>query len=152
MTPAAPSALDAHLGFWLRAVSNAVSSAFAERLAAEDISVAEWVMLRILWDGAGLAPSVLAAKMDMTRGGVTKLADRLIAKGLVHRQANSEDGRSQTLALTPAGRASTPSLAALADANDTAFFGALPAADRETLERLLRRIVEQSRLPAMPMD
>ncbi|MBS0332044.1 MAG: winged helix-turn-helix transcriptional regulator [Proteobacteria bacterium] len=152
MTSAVPSPLDAHLGFWLRAVSNAVSGAFSERLAAEGVSVAEWVMLRILWDGDGSAPSVLAVKIGMTRGGVTKLADKLIAKGLVHRQASPEDGRAQTLALTPAGRALTPGLAALADANDAAFFGALPAADRETLERLLRQIVEQSRLPAIPID
>ena len=32
------------------------------------------------------------------------------------------DGRAQTLALTPAGRALTPRLAVLADANDAEFF------------------------------
>ena len=34
------------------------------------------------------------------------------------RTADPEDGRAQTLALTPAGRALVPALAALADVND----------------------------------
>ena len=88
----------------------------------------------------------------MTRGGVTKLADKLSAKGLVHRQASPNDGRAQTLALTPAGQDLTPELAALADANDAVFFGELSAAERQTLERLLRQVIERSRLPAMPID
>jgi DNA-binding MarR family transcriptional regulator len=152
MSTAVPSALESHLGFWLRAVSNAVSRCFAERLGARDISVAEWVMLRILWDHESLAPSRLAGEIGMTRGGVTKLADKLIAKGLVHRQSNPEDARGQTLSLTSAGRALTPHLAALADANDAAFFGGLSVADLEIFERLLRQVIDQSRLPAMPID
>lgn len=152
MSAPPPSALEAHLGFWLRAVSNAVSGAFAERLSEQGISVAEWVALRLLWDQAALSPGRLAETTGMTPGGVTKLADKLIAKGLVHRQADPDDLRVRTLALTQAGRRLTPRLAALADANDAAFFGALTAADRATLERLLRAVTEQSRLPALPID
>lgn len=152
MIPVTPSPLDAHLGFWLRAVSNAVSDSFAEGLGAHDVSVAEWVALRLLWDHEGLAPSSLAEKIGMTRGGVTKLVDKLIAKGLVHRQASPDDGRAQTLALTRDGRALTPELAALADANEAAFFGGLSAAERETFERLLRSVVARAGLPAIPIE
>jgi len=146
-----PTALDAHLGFWLRAVSNAVSAAFAQKLAMRDVSVAEWVALRILWDHDRASPSRLAQAIGMTRGGVTKLADKLVGKGLIAREARADDGRSQTLALTAAGRALTPELAALADANDAVFFDALAPGDRETLKRLLQQIVAQSRLTAIPL-
>ena len=77
------SSLDSHLGYWLRYVSNHVSHAFAAKLAARDVTVAEWVLLRALWDEDPVAPSRLAETMGMTRGGITKLAGRLIAKGLV---------------------------------------------------------------------
>ena len=75
------SELTAHLGFWLRAVSNHVSRAFAEKLGAKGVTVAEWVMLRALYGKEPTPPSRLAQAMGMTRGAITRLADRLIAKG-----------------------------------------------------------------------
>ncbi|MFN3609906.1 MAG: MarR family winged helix-turn-helix transcriptional regulator, partial [Hyphomonas sp.] len=116
------SALETHLGYWLRMVSNAVSQAFARSLEAEGVTVAEWVFLRTLYDFERLSPSHLADALGMTRGAVTKLADRLIEKGLTAREADPEDGRAQLLALTPPARKLVPRLAALADANDAAFF------------------------------
>lgn len=151
MKMAPPSALDAHLGFWLRAVSNAVSGAFADQLAARGVSVAEWVALRTLWDHDRMPPSRLAEAIGMTRGGVTKLADKLIVKGLLEREARADDGRGQALVLTAEGRALTPELAALADANDARFFDALAPADGEMLTRVLRQVAEQSRLSSIPL-
>ena len=40
------SELTAHSSFWLRAMSNHVSQALAGRLAANGVTVAEWVMMR----------------------------------------------------------------------------------------------------------
>src|SRR4051812_44802602 len=130
------SSLDAHLGFWLRYVSNHVSQGFARRLDGQGVTVAEWVVMRELLDVEALAPSVLAERLGMTRGAITKLADRLIAKSLLVRAANPNDGRAQTLSLTAAGRRFVPRLAALADQNDAEFFGDLSPRDRQTLERL----------------
>lgn len=135
-----PSDLPHHLGYWLRAVSNHVSHAFARRLADKDVTVAEWVMLRSLCGKEPIAPSRLATEMGMTRGAISKLADRLIPKRLVERAADAQDARAQTLALTARGRALVPELAALADTNDDACFAELSASERRTLEALLRRI------------
>ena len=46
------SALEVHLGYWMRRISNHVSSAFAKALQARQVSVAEWVVLRELYDSA----------------------------------------------------------------------------------------------------
>jgi DNA-binding MarR family transcriptional regulator len=147
----APSELTAHLGFWLRAVSNQVSQAFAAKLAAIDVTVAEWVMLRSLFGRAPVAPSRLAADMGMTRGAITRLADRLIAKALVVRAANAADARAQTLALTRRGADLVPTLAALADRNDAECFAALTTAERAMLADLLRRMAARSGAP-LPLD
>lgn len=146
------SGLTAHLGFWLRAVSNHVSQAFAGKLAAKGVTVAEWVMLRALYDKDPMPPSRLADEMGMTRGAITRLADRLIGKSLIVRKTNREDGRAQTLALTPRGRGLVPELAALADRNDAKFFDHLTSAERATLERLLRRMIAHSRMKAIATD
>lgn len=136
------SDLDAHLGYWLRLVSNSVSQSFARRLDAADVTVAEWVFLRKLYDLDSSAPSELAQMMGMTRGAISKLADRLVAKQLVARAASAEDGRAQVLALTAAGRTKVPLLAGLADENDAEYFGPLDAGERATLERLIRKIAD----------
>jgi len=147
-----PSALTDHLGYWLRLVSNHVSAAFARRLHGQGVTVAEWVVLRELHDVPALAPSHLADRMGMTRGAISKLADRLVAKALVARQDNPEDGRAHRLVLTPAGRRLVPRLARLADANDAAVFAALSPAERAAIETALRKIVAAQGLTAIPID
>ena len=99
------SPLEAHLGYWLRFVSNQVSHSFALKLAAREVTVAEWVVLRELFACDAMVPSVLAERIGMTRGGVSKLVDRLVDKSLVKRIANETDRRYQALALTAKGRA-----------------------------------------------
>ncbi len=108
------------------------------------MTVAEWVLMRQLLETDALAPSRLAERMGMTRGAVTKLADRLIAKSLLTRAADPDDGRAQTLALTAKGRRLVPELAALADANDREFFDHLAPKDRAALLRILRAMVERA--------
>ena len=144
------SDLETHLGYWLRMVSNAVSQSFARRVEAEGVTVAEWVFLRMLWDIDPVAPSLLAGRMGMTKGAISKLADRLIGKALVERRADPVDGRAQILSLTAAGRVLVPRLAALADVNDAAFFSTLSPEDRNDLDRLLRKIVSDRKLTDVP--
>jgi DNA-binding MarR family transcriptional regulator len=146
------SNLFAHLGFWLRMVSNHVSHAFAAKLAANGVTVAEWALMRTLYRREPIAPSRVAAELGMTRGAITKLADRLIAKSLVVRASSEEDGRAQTLALTEKAARLIPPLAALADQNDSEFFDCLTDRERQTLEKLLKRLVERNQLKATPVD
>ncbi|MCF1437007.1 MarR family transcriptional regulator [Allorhizobium ampelinum] len=144
--------MTAHLGYWLRHVSNHVSQAFARKVEAHGVTVAEWVLMRHLLEDEALAPSRLAERMGMTRGAISKLADRLIAKSMLVRVADPEDGRAQTLSLASAGRALVPKLAALADLNDAEFFDHLAPDDRAVLLCTLREIVEKHGLKSMPVD
>jgi len=147
-----PADLTDHLGYWLRQVSNHVSHAFARKLAAKDVTVAEWVMMRALFGADPTPPSQLAEKMGLTRGAVTKLADRLIDKGLAARTANPEDGRAQTLTLTTKGAAFTPQLAAMADQNEAECFEGLPPEDHAALGRILKDLTARLGLTASPID
>lgn len=151
MTSSPPlSDLTVHLGYWLRMVSNQVSQAFAKRLEATDVTVAEWVVMRELFDVEALSPSRLADKMGMTRGAISKLAERLVDKQLVRREASTEDKRAQSLALTDDARRLVPVLTALADENDADYFGHLTPDEREVLIGVLKGIVERRGITAMP--
>jgi DNA-binding MarR family transcriptional regulator len=141
-----------HLGYWLRQVSNHVSLGFAHKLADKDVTVAEWGLMRTLYGKEPSSPSQLASKMGLTRGAVTKLADRLIAKALVVREANTNDGRAQTLHLTSQGAEFVPELAALADENESECFAHLSDNERRALLRILRETVARLGLTKIPLD
>ncbi|UEM23263.1 MarR family transcriptional regulator [Skermanella mucosa] len=146
------SDVTAHTGYWLRIVSNAVSQDFARKVADEGVTVAEWVFLRALHDADAMAPSVLAEKMGMTKGAISKLAERLLEKGLLSRTDNPGDKRAHSLSLTEAGRKKVPVLAALADENDAEYFGTLTAREREALDRTLKNLAARRGLMNTPVD
>lgn len=146
------SELTDHTGYWMRMVSNAVSQEFARKVSGEDVTVAEWSFMRALYDLEPTPPSVLAERMGMTKGAISKLAERLTAKGLVAREENQQDKRAHSLSLTSEGRAKIPVLASLADENDAEFFGVLTKGEHETLDHILRVLAERRELKATPVD
>jgi MarR family transcriptional regulator, lower aerobic nicotinate degradation pathway regulator len=145
------SSIESHLGYWIRYVSNHVSHAFALKLAAVGVTAAEWVVLRELYDSES-APSALADRLGLTRGAISKLADRLIDKDLIARRASAGDRRFQSLALARPGRTITPKLAALADENDAEFFADLDTEARATIAAAMKAIVRRKGLRAAPVD
>lgn len=145
------SGLKSHLGYWMRFVSNHVSHAFGRKVESRGVTVAEWVVLRELFGSKAVAPSEVAERLGMTRGAVSKLIDRLVAKSLVSKAAaGAGDRRYQSVNLTAAGTALVPQLAALADQNDEEFFGGLTAAERRTLMNLMKKIVRTHGLKEVP--
>jgi len=142
--------LKKHVGFWLRFVSNHVSHAFARKLLASGVTVAEWVVMREMFDDEETSPGVLAERIGMTRGGVSKLVDRLVTKKLAARRNRSDDRRFQSIALTAAGRRLLPQLAALADQNDEEFFHSLSSGERTALIATMKKLVRAHSLQALP--
>ncbi|MCX7306092.1 MAG: MarR family transcriptional regulator [Hyphomicrobiales bacterium] len=146
------SELTDHTGYWMRMVSNAVSHEFARKVSDEGVTVAEWSFMRALYDLEPTPPSVLAERMGMTKGAISKLSERLVAKGLVKRAQSRQDKRAHSLSLTTEGRAKIPVLASLADKNDAEFFGVLMKEEHETLDRILKLLAERRGLKAIPVD
>lgn len=146
------SELSAHTGYLLRMVSNAVSHGFAHSLASESVTVAEWAMLRSLYGNEAVAPSALARKMGMTKGAISKLADRLTEKGLIERASNPDDQRGHNLSLSAAGKNKVPALAKFADDNDAAFFAGLSGEEQDRLRHLLHVLIDRHGLSGVPID
>ncbi|HVZ84579.1 MAG TPA: MarR family winged helix-turn-helix transcriptional regulator [Terracidiphilus sp.] len=146
------SDLKAHIGFWMRFVSNHVSHAFARKVQETGVTVAEWVILREMYGCGETTPSQMAEATGMTRGAASKLVDRLVEKKLVSRRERADDRRYQDIALTSAGAKLVPVLAALADQNDLAFFSVLTAVERASLLAVLKKIVQRHDLHTMPTE
>lgn len=73
-----PGPLEAHLGFWLRFVSNHVSQRFHPLLEGEGVTVTDWVALRTLWTNPQTTHAQLIEALGMTSRG-SALGPRLAA-------------------------------------------------------------------------
>ena len=144
--------MESHLGYWLRRVSNAVSGSFARALGEKQTSVAEWVLLREVEERGQTAAGELADSLGLTRGAVSKIVDKLDAKGWIQMEAKEGDSRFRLLSLTRAGRRSLPVLADIADENDARYFDCLSAKEKNTLRGLLVKLAAQNRIHAVPTE
>ena len=133
-------------------MSNHVSHAFKTKVEGHGVTVAEWVVLRALFDEDEVKPSELATKLALTRGAISKLVDRLVAKDLVSIRRDERDGRAQLVTMRASGRSLIPKLAALADENDAEAFGHLEHEERESLRATLKAIAEHLGIRGAPVE
>lgn len=146
------SALEDHIGYWLRFVSNHVSQSFARKLDDQGVTVSEWVALRCLYDLEESSQNNLAQAMGMTKAPVSRIVDRLVAKKLARRAAHAHDARTWLVRLTIEGRTLVPKLAALADTNDRAFFDCLSEKEQAALTSTMRKLVAHHELSHLPTE
>ena len=124
----------------------------SRKVEAQGVTVAEWVLLREMFDAGAANPSRLASTVGMTRGAVSKLVERLCRKELAVRLSSDGDRRYQTVELTAAGKRLIPILAQLADENDREFFGHLKQEERTRLVSMLQEIVRRHGWKDLPVD
>jgi DNA-binding MarR family transcriptional regulator len=119
-----------------------------EELRAEhDLSLAEYdTLLAIAWSpGRRIRMRVLADRILLSKSGVTRLIDRLVADGLVARDACLSDARGAEAVLTPAGLdrlrvASRTHLRGI----DQHFLAALDPDELSTIERSMRVVADRA--------
>ena len=130
------------LGYRLRKASHQASQDLARRLASKGVTVAEWEVLWTLY-GEPQSPSFVAADLSIDRGAITRLADRLVKKGLLVRRPNKTDRRGQTLALTRKGSALALELLALADHGEVELKKRLGAKQYADTARLVEHFLSK---------
>lgn len=134
------TALEAHLGYWLRLVSTQVSGAFARALQQYDLSVAEWALLNSVGEHSHISGTELAARLRLTRGGISKIIAKLEGKRWIVRVPSPMHARLQQLTLTAAGYHVLPKLRHVAKENDWRCFNCLRSSERRVLLSLMRKL------------
>ncbi|MEU7062890.1 MarR family transcriptional regulator [Streptomyces sp. NPDC046161] len=138
------SGLRDHLGYWLRRLSDEVHARFERQLAEHGVTVSQWTVLITVYRGDATTTREVARYADIDAGAVSRLVDRLIAKGLISREPDPGSRRILRLTLTDAGRDLAPRLAEIADRNDAYFFAHLDPDQRLQLEEWIRRLVGET--------
>jgi DNA-binding MarR family transcriptional regulator len=108
--------------------------------AGQDFSVAQWVVLRTLYDSSGVTLNEAAAQVGVDKSSLSRMVERLVQKGLVNR-TQGDDRRSVGLTLTPAGKKLVPQLAQMADENDAAFFNTMASKQRSEFLATIKQLL-----------
>ena len=129
--------------YWLQRADRHVSSSFARHLMALRLTASEWAAIRQLYKPNRMSPVGIGQAIGMTKGGASKLVDRLVKKGWAIKLVGEFDRRFRTVELTEAGRFLVPRFARFVDNTDREIFGNLKR--RRRLLRTLKRVVHTQR-------
>jgi MarR family 2-MHQ and catechol resistance regulon transcriptional repressor len=109
-TAHAPATVDERyaedLKLWvvLSRAAAAVGEHSSADIARHGLSPAEFGILEVLHHKGRMLLGEIQRRILVSSGGITFLVDRLVAKGLVAREACPDDRRARYAVLTPAGR------------------------------------------------
>ncbi|MFT3796851.1 MarR family winged helix-turn-helix transcriptional regulator [Microbacterium sp.] len=124
-------------------LSRHLDRARREAFRRSDLEPWEWDVLSALrraGEPYQLSPKQLLQQTLVSSGTMTNRIDRLVARRLVSREADPDDGRSVLVTLSDDGRIRVDAaITRLVDA-EAALLGALPRTDRERLAGLLRKL------------
>ncbi|OYV40086.1 MAG: MarR family transcriptional regulator [Thiomonas sp. 20-64-5] len=104
------------------------------------LTPAQFDVLATLGNTEGMNPKRLSEKTLITKGTLTGVVDRLLAKGLAQRLPDPADGRGQIVRLTPEGQAAFEQVFPAHGAHLALAFARLDAAQRATAEQALQTL------------
>ncbi len=115
-----------------------------KRLAALEMSAAQWIIVANLASGPGEPKSAadLCKVISYDAGAMTRMLDRLEAKGLIRRTRSSQDRRLLKLELTEEGRAAYPRMREIAMSTANRFLRGFTKSEARQLEGFLNRMLE----------
>jgi DNA-binding MarR family transcriptional regulator len=115
-----------------------------KRLAPLEMSAAQYIIVANLAIGPGEPKSAadLCKVISYDAGAMTRMLDRLEAKGLIRRTRSAQDRRLLNLELTEEGRAAFPRMREISMSNANRFLRGFSKAEARQLEGFLNRMLE----------
>ena len=135
-----PIALVLGGGSLLSLVGRELTTALERQFAAYDVTSQQAALLLHVASG-NTSPSQLTHALGTDTAGMTRLLDRLVAKGLVRRGRHPDDRRSIVVELTAAGGRVLPNVAPVFGRVTKQLLAGFSAPEVEQLSGLLRRML-----------
>lgn len=130
------------LAILAEAVSEAVAQIYADRF---DLTRQEWRVLAALGNCRQMAAKQAGRACALDKMQVSRATQRLEARGLISRAADPADRRNNILTITAEGEALYRRIAPLALERQACLLGALSAGERDSLDRLMEKILTEAR-------
>lgn len=126
----------------VKQLTHVMALEFDRRLKSHDVTLAQWGVLRHLWEQEGRSHVELQSLLRVEGATITGLLQRMERSGLVQGRADPSDKRVQRVYLTEQGRALEPIVKHLAeDINQRTLAGFTPD-EQDFLMRLLTRALQ----------
>jgi DNA-binding MarR family transcriptional regulator len=125
-------------GDLLMAAARALRRRFATALEAYDVTPGQSRALHVITEHGASRPSEIADALRIAPRSATEVIDALEGRGLVRREPDPDDRRARRIVATAEGERLSAILVAARRQESERQLGALPAADRAELDRILR--------------
>lgn len=133
------------VAYLMRQVVSAVGGEVSVLLEPEGLTHAQWVPLLKLHKGEASTPAELARACELDAGSMTRMLDRLEAKGFLRRQRSEADRRVVRLELTALGAATASRIPDVLCEVQNAHLRGFSRAELDTLKSLLQRVLQNAR-------
>jgi DNA-binding MarR family transcriptional regulator len=134
------------VGYLMRQILSTVGQEVERQLAHTELTNAQWIPLFKLFIGTASTAAELARECRLDAGAMTRLLDRLEAKGLLRRDRSAQDRRVVTISLTDDGRAAAQEIPKVLSRVQNAYLAGFSEPEFETLKIYLRRILHNAKL------
>jgi len=128
------------IGHQLFTVMTSMRREVEARMAELDLTDAQWKPLMLLKNGRASTAIEIAREMDVDAGAVTRMVDRLEAKGMIERVRSDEDRRVVHLRLTRSGEATAAQVPHILAAVNNDFLRGFSETEWKQLRKLLTRM------------
>jgi DNA-binding MarR family transcriptional regulator len=108
--------------------------------AGEEVTLTQYRSLVILASRGPQSLAALAEAVAVTPPTASRLCERLVRKGLVHRRSDRSDRRQVRIALTEAGRSLVDVVTARRREEIADLLASIPAADQRSVVAALRQL------------
>jgi DNA-binding MarR family transcriptional regulator len=96
--------MDESIGYLIKRTRSMLSMAVEREIAEQDATYEQWGVLLMILTERGDTAAMLARGMECDTGSMTRMLDRLEAKGLIKRTRSQDDRRRVQLELTASGK------------------------------------------------
>ncbi len=131
---------ESQLSYVLAAAHRSVNTSLGERLKKHTIKIEAWRVLECLDADQRLTMGDLAKRALINPPTLSKLVDRMVSDGLVHRQIGTEDHRQINLLLTDLGRVRMVQIRKDVEEQDRVLSDRLDENEGALLVKLLSRL------------
>jgi DNA-binding MarR family transcriptional regulator len=133
------------VGYLMRQIINNVGQEVERQLAHADLTNAQWIPLYKVYSKRASTVAELARECQLDAGSMTRMLDRLEAKGLCQRRRSEEDRRVVHIELTPLGMSAAAEIPKVLSGVQNAHLAGFSTEEFETLKSLLERILANSK-------
>ncbi|MBS0316302.1 MAG: winged helix-turn-helix transcriptional regulator [Proteobacteria bacterium] len=130
------------VGLLMRKAVNRLAQEVERQMVPNGLTNAQWVPLLKLYLGEAGTAAELARLCELDASAMTRLLDRVEAKGLCRRERSSEDRRVVSLQLTPEGREAAQKIPEVLSRIQNTCLAGFTREEWLALKGYLRRLLE----------